>query len=365
MIRELSENYGVTFVLASATQPDLFSDCPRSPPPVREIVANHAQLIQDMRRVNISVPKNLDAPMSMDDVADMIAASHCSSLTILNTKAQAKEAYEALLDRGIKNCYHLSGNMCGAHRLVILDKVRDDLVNRRMVHVISTSLIEAGVDVDFPLVIRALAGLDSLAQAAGRCNREGKMPGMGDFRIIITEENEPTGTRKKAKGITKNQFLRRSVPTVSLPTGLFDLHNDLFSDQNFNAFFAALYGPWDDKHRVLMFLKRMSNFRAAAHQFNIIPDDTATVLVPYVDAKHDGIAVIDAFRKANSGIFVPDDLFALSQRLTVTVYNNQAQKLRDEGVLIHLDKLNVWYTHPEYYDANYGLTSSSGIAYVV
>ena len=169
VIRELSLNYGVTSLLCTATQPALeYSEHFKSGlENIREIVGDVPSLFSNLRRTEEVFIGELD----IEDVAAKL--SDCRQvLCIVNTRKQALEIYEALPES--ENNFHLSALMHPAHRTEILNKIRKQLENDRPCRVVSTQLIEAGVDVDFPCVYRAISGIDSIAQAAGRCNRNGR-----------------------------------------------------------------------------------------------------------------------------------------------------------------------------------------------
>ena len=105
--------------------------------------------------------------------------------------------------------------MCGAHRADVLRAIRARMARGESLRVVSTQLVEAGVDLDFPAVFRALTGLDSLAQAAGRCNREGKLPA-GEFRIVVPPNDPPPGHLQQAAGVAR-LLLRGNPPNPFAP----------------------------------------------------------------------------------------------------------------------------------------------------
>ena len=172
---ELVKNYGVSVVFCTATLPDfraLGERCEISSP-VREIIPNPDTLHDQLRRVTISPPS--PAEFTPQALADELAKMK-SVLCIVNTRAQARDAFAALCEQaGEGECFHLSTWMHPSHRTKTLDAIREKLRRGQPCKAVSTSLVEAGVDVDFPAVWRATAKWDSIAQAAGRCNREGKM----------------------------------------------------------------------------------------------------------------------------------------------------------------------------------------------
>ena len=105
-------------------------------------------------------------------------------LIVVNTRKSAHSLFQAIVQKSNVTSYHLSTNMCPAHRLKVLDEVKDKLAKQEPVICVSTQLIEAGVDIDFGAVIRYLAGMDSIAQAAGRCNRNGVRKNLGNVWVV-------------------------------------------------------------------------------------------------------------------------------------------------------------------------------------
>ena len=172
---ELVKNYGVSVVFCTATLPDfraLGERCEISSP-VHEIIPNPDTLHDQLRRVTISPPS--PAEFTPQALADELAKMK-SVLCIVNTRAQARDAFAALCEQADEGeCFHLSTWMHPNHRTKTLNAIREKLRRGQPCKAVSTSLVEAGVDVDFPAVWRATAKWDSIAQAAGRCNREGKM----------------------------------------------------------------------------------------------------------------------------------------------------------------------------------------------
>lgn len=187
-IRELALRYGATVVLCTATQPAVGQreEFPQGLDGVREIVSNVPALHQALRRVQVEDLGALD-----DEALCERLAGHQQALCVVNTRRHARELFQRL--RGREGLFHLSGNMTGEHRARVIDTIKPLLKADRPCLVISTSLIECGVDADFPVVYRALAGLDSVAQAAGRCDREGRLTAAAGHpagRVYIFEPTE-------------------------------------------------------------------------------------------------------------------------------------------------------------------------------
>ncbi|MFE1316365.1 CRISPR-associated helicase Cas3' [Kitasatospora phosalacinea] len=172
-LRHLVEHFGTTVVLASATQPDFWSLAQLDGLPRRQLVYEPAELFKELRRVTYDWRAGAD--VTWESMADEI--SHHSggrTLTVVNTTKDAARLHRLLEERvGEGTVLHLSTRMTAEHRAATIEHVRALLETDADVHVVSTQLIEAGVDLDFPCVFRAWAPAESLQQAAGRCNREG------------------------------------------------------------------------------------------------------------------------------------------------------------------------------------------------
>ena len=289
MMRVLARDYGVTFVLCTATQPELGKNIDafgrtilEGLPDVREIVADKIALSEKLRRVRIKMPPPNGETQSWQEIADEIAARPCV-LAVVNTRKHAQKLFAALPSNGIR--LHLSANMCATHRSEVIALVRRYLALYRAgslhkpLWLVSTQLIEAGVDLDFPCVYRAMAGLDSIAQAAGRCNREGKLPQLGEVVVFRAEEGAPSGSLKQGQDITEEM----------LKAGLL---GDPLSPSAFAEYFRRFNGKGDvDKHDItrLLMAESSSNenplaikFRTAAERFRLIDNQGVALVVPFI-----------------------------------------------------------------------------------
>ncbi len=175
---------------------------------------------------------------------------------------------------------HLSALMCGRHRSQKIQEIRHRLRKILPVRVISTQLVEAGVDIDFPVVYRALAGLDSIAQAGGRCNREGRLNlegKLGEVHVFVPPKPAPRGLLLKGENTTRELF---SLPDV-----------DLQHPETFTRYFQLFYSKANDTgRRFADWLQKDAaalqvQFRTAANSFHFIEDHARqTVLVRYADS---------------------------------------------------------------------------------
>ncbi len=179
-LRFLVHSCGATVVLCTATQPLLDEVEPLTralPIPLEnKIIQNDQELFRQLRRVSINDLRK-PAGWSADEAADLALQQlevNGNVLIIANTKKSTMELYQNLKSKSQADIYHLSTSMCPAHRLQVFSEIRSKLNQEQPVICVSTQLIEAGVDIDFGAVIRYQAGLDSIVQAAGRCNRHGR-----------------------------------------------------------------------------------------------------------------------------------------------------------------------------------------------
>lgn len=281
VMNQLATHYGVTFVLSTATQPALGSFQPFGGKPfrgldnVREIMNDPDALYKTLQRVDVNVPSDLQTPRDWQSIADELV-QHPSVLCIVSRRDDARELHRLMTAKEDgKNTLHLSALMCGEHRSKVIADIKVRLKRNEPVRVVSTQLVEAGVDLDFPVVYRALAGLDSIAQAAGRCNREGKQDGLGRVVVFVPPKPAPLGLLRQAEDISRSL--------------LFGNERDVLGRDIAKQFFEHLYvrAPSLDKHDIHELLTQDARdcqiqFRTVAEKFKLI-DDSAyqTILVRY------------------------------------------------------------------------------------
>ncbi len=308
-IRELSANYGVTSVLCTATQPavevrEAFEDGLEN---VREIIRDVPALFRGLRRTRLHDLGVCGIP----EIAERMA-THDQSLAIVSTRRQAFDLYNALKERG-RDVYHLSALMYPIHRRRTLKTIREKLEKGEPCLVVSTQLIEAGVDVDFPVVFRALAGIDSIAQAAGRCNREGRRV-IGDVYIFKPEEGTPPGYFRLTAECAE-PLLERFSGALLEP----ECVREYFRD-----YYWVRQGHMDDDG----ILETCRNAFGADIQFQKIAEfrmikDAARPIVVALEPEARALAAQLAAEKGNVG-FVLRKL----QQYTVQLYENQFQNLK-------------------------------------
>lgn len=223
-LKELTRAYGTTVVLCTATQPALtkaefakVSDS-KAPPEalqgVREIIAPGRNLDGRLKRVSGAIA---DAPLGDPQLIEAVAGTD-QALVIVNNRRHARELFAGMKKSGVDGARHLSTAMTAAHRQHVLKAIKADLHHDRPVRLVSTSLIEAGVDISFKAVWRAWAGLDQIVQAAGRCNRNGELgPGGGRLTIFEPKAKEGRGVPRELEQNAEaaKRVLRAGVDPLS------------------------------------------------------------------------------------------------------------------------------------------------------
>lgn len=269
VLKTLVDDYGVTLVLSTATQPAF-----EGVPGLRElggieIVPGYREHFEQLRRVEY---RRLPEPVTWEQLAKTVS-NEARAMVVLNTRRDAMRLIDAFSDERRNSAFHLSALLCGVHRRKVLDDIKSRLNGSKPVLLISTQVVEAGVDISFPVVFRAVGPLDRIVQAAGRCNREGELPGLGSVVIFeAAEGGEPRGPYKV--GIEKARLLLRENPPESLHDP--DFHRE---------YFRRLYADLDlDKHGIQASRERL-DYPTVAQRFRMIEEDTVPVVVPYEEAE--------------------------------------------------------------------------------
>jgi CRISPR-associated endonuclease/helicase Cas3 len=312
VLRELTRFYKSSVVLCSATQPAVQkrSDFARGLENVKEIIDDPQTLAMALKRVNVSL-------LSQTPDTDLVALLHKSPqiLCVVNTRKHARTLYEAM--GGTSETYHLSALMCPVHRSAKLAQIRQLLAAGSACRVISTQLIEAGVDIDFPVVMRSLAGIDSIAQAAGRCNREGKLD-HGDVFVFTPETGVPAGHFRQTAQAAESVARRYAVDILSL--------------EAIEEYFKLYYwtkGDALDEEGILTILQAGCQkgdfpFKSVAEKFQFIREYMKPVVIPFDDEARSLIRSLD----------YTDHPAAFSRRLqkyTVSISPWQWEKLLSNG----------------------------------
>jgi len=342
-LSELVRNYDATVVICTATQPKIrelldkdlhIEEIMKSPSP--------EDLHKSLNRVCV---KTIGSSLNDIELCDRLK-KHRQVLCIVNTRTHAKKLYEALKESG--NCYHLSARMCPVHRRAKLEKIKSLLKDGEDCRVISTQLIEAGVDIDFPVVYRIMSGIDSIAQAAGRCNREGKLP-TGDVFIFKSLE--------KYGRATPWQNRVAEVGEMALNASEDPLSLSVVKD-----YFGRLYHYEDlDAKRILLMVEERIGelafpFEDIAADFQLIEEGTKDLIIPF---DNDARSKIDNLRRSDS----PWRTARALQGYTVSIYPNEFRDLeRMNAVEIIDDRFNILKSCEDYSDET-GLENRSKTGY--
>lgn len=281
VLRQLVAHYGVTVVLCTATQPALDDQHDfKGLPNVREIVSDPTHLFTKLKRVQYHWPQPEDT-WSWEHAAERMHTGR-QALTIVNTRRDAAALFAALQD---PQALHLSTWMCGAHRRTVLDEVRRRLKAHEPCLLVSTQLIEAGVDVDFPQVLRAMGPLDSIVQAAGRCNREGKMTTLGDVIIFRPVDGKlPKGPYSTGTDVTQTLAAHGPLDFDDLAT--------------YQSYFQRYYRHVDRDAKRVQEARRLLDYPIVAERFRMIDDDTLPVIVSYAPDAQKIVDLVARLRRA-------------------------------------------------------------------
>jgi len=337
VLRELSSSYETSIVLCTATQPALsttetFKDGLDG---VREIVSDPGRLYVEFRRVQVEkLPVISDA-----ELAEKLN-KYKQVLCVVNTRKHARRIYEQIRDRE-EGCYHLSALMCPEHRTATFSKIRSALRDGRPCRVISTQLIEAGVDIDFPVVFRSTAGIDSIAQAAGRCNREGKLLEGGRVFVFSPE-----------KGFQPGHFRQTAQTTECVMRH----HDDFMSLGAVSEYFRTLYwmkGEKLDEYQILDDLGEGGKngdfpFRIVDEKFTLIKDGAESIIIPW---NREAEKIISGLRYSQC----PACLARKAQRFTVQVYPKVLGSLERAGSAERLHGQYCVLTNMDIYRDDLGL----------
>jgi CRISPR-associated endonuclease/helicase Cas3 len=347
-LRELQAHYGCSVVLSTATQPalkkrELFLcglDC------VREIIPETAKLARNLARVKVEW--DVDGVTEYADIAGRIRAEEMNKvLLVTHKRADARQLAELLPEE----TFHLSASMCPAHRDDVLNCVKQRLpIKPAVVRLVSTQLIEAGVDIDFPVVFRALAGLDSISQTAGRCNREGKEE-HGRLIVFRAPTEPPPGVLRLGKGITESLLNMDESDGVTLCS---DGTLDLCSPDIFQTYFRLFYSGVQKDGAGVQTFRTQLDYPEVAKRFQMIDSETCSVVVPY-GAAYEKLDDIRAKFKPSR-----DDFRSL-QQYVVQIYPQEFTRLDGVGALEPVHEKAFYFLTPQYerlYDPRFGLVAT-------
>lgn len=308
-LRELTSHFGTTAVLCTATQPVLLEDA-------REIVPEpDAEFSVVGKRCNYIMPPTSE-PVTWEALSDELQM-HSQVMVIVHRRQDAQQLAQIIGE----DCLHLSARMCASHRAAVLAEVRSRLQAGEACRLVATQLVEAGVDLDFPVVYRAFAGADSLAQAAGRCNREGK--GEGRFHVFLAPTEPPQGILRTAERLTRAMWEEGRL--------------DLRRPATFEEFFRRLYQVSEQDSPAVMTAERKQRFADVARQFRMIEDIGHPVVAPYgqwaervEEIRREGVTRLSMRRL---------------QPYLVSLYGEEIETLAEAGVVTKVGKM-FWEVVP-------------------
>ena len=348
-IRELREHYGCSVVLSTATQPALKKRksfmCGLDN--VKEIIPDTMKLSRDLARVNIEWETG--RTMEYSDISERILKEGIQRVLVVTHKRKDARMLAGLLP---EDTYHLSASMCPSHRKNTLGLVKELLENESStVRLVSTQLIEAGVDIDFPVVFRALAGLDSIAQTAGRCNREGKDVNGGRLIVFRAPTEPPPGVLRLGKGITESLINSSESDRISRGD---DGSLDLTSPAIYDTYFRLFYSGVQLDGKGVQNARASLDFPEVAKRFRMIDNATYPVIVPYKDAYNKLDIIREKFKPSQ-------DDFRSVQPFIVQIYFQEFEALNKVGALGSIHEKSFFYLTSPYerlYDERFGLVVS-------
>ena len=322
-IRQLTTWGRTTVVLSTATQPAFEELKPFADLNAVEIVPNPERWFDDLRRVEYEWRDG--QPLPWGDAAQLLRDER-QGLAIVNLKKDALKLLDFLED---PTALHLSTNLCGAHRRQVIGEVWERLSRGELCRLVSTQVVEAGVDLDFPFVMRAMGPLDAIIQAAGRCNREGSME-RGRVLVFLPEgAGTPPGEYRTATGVAR-----------AVLGGGADLDDPAIAREHFRR----LYDTLDTDVRQVQKRRQAFDFPEVAQRFRMIDDDTESVVIKdyyRTEAERDRVrSNINRLRSGESNRY----LLRRLHPYMVSLYARKAMELKNRGLIEPLiDGIGVWH----------------------
>ena len=347
VLRALVDGYGVSVILCTATQPALasrssFGSTFRGLEGVRELVDDPDALFSDLDRVRVEWPQDITQTVEWGDLAARLAAER-QVLCVVNSRADCRALVAAMPSEA--EAVHLSALMCAEHRSLVIANVRARLLAGDPVRLISTQLIEAGVDIDFPVVFRALAGLDSIAQSAGRCNRE-QILERGRVVVFVPPKPAPIGHLRRGEQATRSLLAVTDELALMRPAAFGRYFERFYADAALDS--RGITPLLADGARQFEF-----GFRTAAERFQMVADEgTATVIVPF---RRGSMLLAELRRTMNSAAGPSRQLLRNLQRFTVSVHRGHLLALQRAGALTEVMTDVFALDDPYRYDERLGL----------
>lgn len=358
VLKSLVGGFKTSIVLCTATQPSLsgkigsgkaeFTGLDKSE--IREIIADTSALFQAFQRTQIKIFGDLNAPPSWEEIASKLR-EYDQVLCIVSTKKDCLTLHELMPEGTI----HLSGHMCAYHRRHVIREIKEKLKKNSPVRVVCTQIIEAGVDIDFPVVFRALSGIDSIAQAAGRCNREGKQTS-GTVYVFKSEKSAPSGLLRKAESAAFELYKLNAQKYTELTPETFEIY--------FRSFYSKI-NKFDQNEINELLVKNAADnikiqFRTASNKFKMIDDKNQyPIIVKYhfiSDSNKSGNNIEELINKLQQA--GPDKyLMREFQGYTVTVFEKTKNEMLENGMITEINGIYV-QNSDKLYDSVKGLQIS-------
>ena len=307
VLDRLAQDYGSAVLLSTATQPALEFEHTKHP---YEIIRDIPALYKHLKRTQITFPSDLQTAVTWESLAAELTR-YPQVLCIVNTRKSCYQLWKQMPTGTLL----LSASLCGEHRAKIIRQIKNRLKNNEPVRVISTQLVEAGVDIDFPVVYRALAGMDSVVQAAGRCNREGKLSQEGSVHVFVPPASGlPELIRKGIDTTVEMAALNQTdMDTPETFIRYFTLYTNRLNDTGKTFLEENLFKDVNPEGKVL--------FHTAAQKFKFI-QDSVPILVQYGK----GNELIERLRREGPS----RGLLRALQRYCINLHDSQAEKLQAE-----------------------------------
>lgn len=354
LLNDLVNHYKSSVVLCTATQPELNKVFPQLND-VKEISSSPELLKKKLKRVEVRYRK--------EEIKDHILSEELKSypqvLCIVNTRKHASKLYD-LLETSEGNIFHLSARMIPVHRTLIIEKIKMKLFNNEKCIVISTPVIEAGVDIDFPVVYRAIAGMDSIIQAAGRCNREGRRD-KGEVIVFKPEKiGRPVGYLARLASKAES-VMRRFEDPLSL--------------EALKEYFRSVYttaGEELDSKKIMDLHKQAVQkglcipFREISRRYKLIENEMVSIVIPFIaSSENENTKKIIGKQKVMDSILTelyssehPQTYKRQLQQFTVEVYRYEYKTIEKEGAITVIGGF-YFLTKPAFYNNKKGILLSS------
>ncbi len=334
VLQGLVEHFGVTVVLCTATQPALSGTIGSEQaafqglPECTEIVDSPPTLAKKLERVRFHFPSPETPRISWEELRDEIS-KYPQCLAVVNTRKDCRTLHSLLPEGTI----HLSAFMCGEERSDVISAVKRKLKEGQPVRVVSTQLVEAGVDIDFPVVFRAMAGLDSIAQSAGRCNREGKLNELGNVFVFIPPNPAPPGLLRKGEDAAK-EILLSDLPG-SLSPETFKRYFEIFFRSAISFDKSGFSKDMCSEAENFIF-----QFRSQSYKFRLIDDQMQKSIIIWYRGKRSAVSsteYIEDLRRFGPNRFLLRKL----QRFTVNVPARLHENIARQGMIEDISGLYV------------------------